>query len=386
MAASPVVAQLDMPSPLATRQLVALYQRDMLTAADADALREAVLAGADVMLSHQAVFSLHQPILHALISREAVEAVKACLLSPLVISFVKVTNYRKENLLHLLCRTRLEILNKMLPAVVYRIETHPNDIVNWSQKNVFKQDFITLAATLGKLSVVWPHVKHVPHFADNTEGIDLGDTRMFEMDWSKLSEAEQENFVGGRRMAPTEALHWIAQQTKPDVSIVQSCVDHDADIMYTANHAAYSPSFHLLVSRGAVDCVKACLTTRQSIDFTMTNYLGDKDNASPTGPQRERLTPLHLLCLLRSRDVAVEMLTAILVRLGIAMRNEGTNQQMDAAAASADETRRDKIDWGQTDHEGQDFLSCAKANGKLLVFWPLLRHLSYFKGMSFEDE
>lgn len=111
--------------------------------------------------------------------------------------------------------------------------------------------------------------------------------------------------------------------------------------------------FHL-VYYGEVECVKACLTTRQPIHFTHVE-----------GKWRRNL--LHYICDYKvPEEACVAMLELVVQRL-----------QRRAVAAEEE----DSLDWAQQDVWGLDLLCTAAYRMRLHSVWRVLRHVSYFQAI-----
>lgn len=73
--------------------------------------------------------------------------------------------------------------------LVHRLETHPNDALDWGAKNSEGENFLELAARHQLLSALWPLVRHAPYYADQTAPIPL--SLVWEWDWNSLEEGDE---------------------------------------------------------------------------------------------------------------------------------------------------------------------------------------------------
>lgn len=98
-------------------------------------------------------------------------------------------------LLHTLCVPSfpLDEARAVLEAIVFHIERHPLDVMDWGM--AWRGDvFIQVAARYGRLSAFFPVVRDLPFFADQVEPTCLKWLVMAE-DWEALSEEDKESFT-----------------------------------------------------------------------------------------------------------------------------------------------------------------------------------------------
>lgn len=152
---------------------------------------------------------IYSTSLHWFVFSGAVECFEACLTVPTLYrhqnedeaSFLyedrvdfSVLNRQRQSVLHMICEKTCPVTAKrMLSAVVHHIETHPADIVDWSQKNRQGLNFIDYACVHQKLSLFWPVVKDMPYYADQ-EQIQLHQ-KVSPCDWGNLSSEDQSCFA-----------------------------------------------------------------------------------------------------------------------------------------------------------------------------------------------
>lgn len=157
---------------------------------DVEEVKRLVSDGADVLFRPEVFL---KPTLMAFAYKGCMEALRACLETSSPIDFT-LTDHRRRTLFHYLCcdfspTTAAEILQ----LLVYRVETHPRDQLDWGQEDMAGLDFIHLAAENGRLSLLFPLVRQMAYFDDRTEPITLDTVRA--ADWKQLSEEDKENFT-----------------------------------------------------------------------------------------------------------------------------------------------------------------------------------------------
>lgn len=132
-------------------------------------------------------------------------------------------------------------------------------------------------------------------------------------------------------------------QWHPDAEILRDYVDGGVDIFFPAEG---SRVFHKLLSLGQIDCIKVCLDTARTLNFSV------KDN--PVGRN-----PLFLACECACSDlVARDMVKHIVLRSEL--------------------HPKDIIDWGGVDDRGWDFVNCAAYYQRLALFLPLVNNVPFF--------
>lgn len=126
--------------------------------------------------------------------RRQISSLLACLSSAKDIDF-SLAGGDGATLLHIICDHSFPRLDgvRVLDAIVHHIERHPQDCVNWGQKDWAGRDFIRLAANEGFLSYYYPLVRDMPYFGDRVAPIELKLVRS--CDWACLSEEDKKNFV-----------------------------------------------------------------------------------------------------------------------------------------------------------------------------------------------
>lgn len=280
----------------------------------------------------------------------------ACLATPYAVDFTIEDEDFNSTVLHLVCDKSLsdEDTADMLRAVVTHVEHHPLDLINWRQTDRDGREILSYAAEYQKLSVVWPIVQRMPHFADLTEPLPLTGLT-WEWDWVALGEEEQQYFTRleskiiqvDRVTATLCKLCWEHQNySRRDgqkyIAAVEQCVANEADILFVDPLMRRSV-LDWFVIVGDVQCVTACLRSPLPIDFTKCNMYGDG--------------PLHLLFVGgKGTDVALALLDCCITRL----------QSQNKAGA-------DVVNWMQRNKNGHDFISLAAQYELLLPVWKRLQ-------------
>lgn len=335
----------------ATEELIRLCKQkgDKYWHLPAAEVEKVVQAGADVTVRTP---YLTQPVLCQFIHLGLVDCVKACLASPRELDFT-VCDFNGNSPLHCICTSTVppSVAKEMLSLVVYRIETHPTDLVDLNIRNGRGDCFVDLMARNQLLSALWPHVRHLPCFADRVSPIGI-QNEAWQWDWEKLAEDMQACLhpkILIQCDEPTATLFKLSNDDFPDTAEVRRCVQNGADVLFRPP-GTYWSSFHRFLSGGNVECVAECLKTHRSMDFTSVDPY-------------QAATPLHAICCNSMDNKASEeaILKLVLHRL-------------EECAG------RDTIDWTKKNGVGMDFISHVAACERLSLFWPILREqVEYFK-------
>eukprot|EP00796_Vickermania_ingenoplastis_P000446 gene446-229_t len=165
---------------------------------------------------------------------------------------------------------------------------------------------------------------------------------------------------GGKGLPPVKRVIETTQWVTPEeatVDIVRLCLRHFYDpisINTCVLEGAYvtymspdmdRPILHHMIANGHVKCLAACLKTERPIDFTIPDTVN-------------RCTPLHLACQISDTELSTTMLQLIVDRL----------------ATHPD----DKVDWGQLNHRGRDFMSWVAAFQDLASVWAIVKDIPFF--------
>lgn len=323
-------------------------------------VRACVQAGANILYRGP---EMPLCIFQHLMYRGSVEASLACLHTPFPIDFTIVCNTHWTPL-HTPCDGVLkdEDTVTLLSAMLYRIETHPKDIVDWGRRNIFFKDVVSVAAEYQKLHVVWPLLANVPYYADFTTKIPIHGI-VWSADYSLLEDEDKESLdVGNVEFidldAETQRLCKLSWLRYPDAREVAACVAAGGDVYATDPVKEHQILFQW-IERGEVACVQACLQhAREVVDFMEA----DADYGR---------TALHFVCGARvgnpSGESVVQQLLEVL---------------LDYVEATGEE--RCSVRWDAKNQHLRDFLSEAAFFGRLSVVWQVLkkRQVRYFFGDS----
>lgn len=351
----------------ATQRLAALCEQTGWDPSPAAVRRLVVEDGADVCARSN---SARSRILHKLVEAGRVEAVKACLETPRAVDYTLNSNSFGSSVLHVACEGHLPATTNaaLMRALVYRLETHPQDMVDWGQLNRDGRPVMGVAARYQRLHCLFPLVQHVPFFADMTERSRLD--VVWRWDWEALEEEERAGCfnVSGvtwiEADGPTARLYDLSLRDEPDVGEVETCIAQGANIHFR-EPGPFSPTtlHHFFGKKGervAASCVAACFRTRAQVDFTMREpHCG---------------TVLHWICLKgRHRDDVAALLQLVLLRLA-------SRAALCDACETSPPLLPDSIDWGLKHTNGKDFISRAANCRQLSVVWPVLKQhrVAYF--------
>lgn len=308
----------------------------------------------DNVANHAAlVSSCCIPILLRLIKAKSTESVVCSLYESTLSSLdFTLTDEEGNTPFHAMCHPDVDDKDTaaMMQAFVFRVETHPEDLVDWSQKTGFHRekvdpkpwgeiekdtvnpregflsnkragkDIVQIAASSQKLSVVWPLISQQPRFDDLLHPISLESVWMW--DWKELTHVQQALFSledaeiivanrsTGKLVASCEASHW-----KVDPAVVYRWVQEGADVCFSDIHMRM-PLLHRLIVSGNVEAVRVCCTM---ISRAATNDCGGAQHRiiDWTVGDVEGNTPLHILCSLSCHDseIVARILHIVLDRL-----------------------------------------------------------------------
>lgn len=301
-----------------------------------------------------------KPLLSWLIEAKSIANVLCCLIESPVASF-DFTLADEEGLtpLHAMCcpTVRDEDTVVMVEAFLNRLETHPEDLFDWSQRvglcsengfllsetsgndalprvrspteeerlavNTGKcsfsggigEDIVQFSASSQKLHLVWPIIRTVPCFEDLLHPIFL--QRVFLWDWQQLSSdhqhflsVEKAEIIVANQSTGRLLVYCVWTKWKTDPKEVYRCVQDGADVCFSSIHMRM-PLLQRLILLGDVEAVRACCSisfdanTPRMIDWTVGDVEGN--------------TPLHAICFLPSHasDTVSRILTIVLDRLAL---------------------------------------------------------------------
>lgn len=242
------------------------------------------------------VKNIEEELFRALMHESDVTRVLECLQSSQPINFDTV-NILGVTLLHILasnCYISDEDAVKILEAVCYHLERHPQDTVSWGLKDFNDNEFITVAAANQRLSQFYPLVCEMPYYGDKTTPIPL--PTMWSWDWDALEvthkacfNIEETRIIRASRS--TGKLFTLAFQKNPDVEKIKCCVHDGADVMFKDNDYS-SPILLRFAQYSNTACVLACLESEQSFEITschvtaLNNYMSTNANISAADSER----------------------------------------------------------------------------------------------------
>eukprot|EP00796_Vickermania_ingenoplastis_P012134 gene12134-8355_t len=157
---------------------------------------------------HHHIPAWPQPILHTIVSKGLVDCLRCCMESPMRLDFTQTEGVLGRTVFHLLCHYQIPQKKavEMLRLLIFRIETHPIDTVDWGQRTHRQHrycrndrgfDFLSYAALHGRLAIYWPKVRHMAFYGDATDPLDLCGW-VWEWDWEQLNQADGERESEGK--------------------------------------------------------------------------------------------------------------------------------------------------------------------------------------------
>jgi len=295
-----------------------------------------VVEGADVLYTG----GMNHSSLYNFILMGSVACVRACLESPQALDFSAETI--EDGIPRILCSvcyphcTAVEILQ----VLVHRLNTHPRDIgLDWGKGDGRGLSFIDLAAVSQRYTSFWPIVKHLPYYDGMTHPIPLHKSWHWECgarrDGCGCSACTP---VNGERCPRCirRVLH-ARKRERVDVSEASRLVERGMNPLYVLGGGpGDKAALFSLMRRGAVECVRMCLDTTQTFDFTDVCFL---------------LCDSHL-----SHNTAVAILLLVLCRLESHPQDIPPN-------------------WDKRNSYGRTFMDLAAAHQRLSAFWRVVRHL-----------
>eukprot|EP00796_Vickermania_ingenoplastis_P007069 gene7069-5007_t len=329
------VSSSEAVDPFATERLAKVFA-DTKWSPDLDVVQQCVESGADICCR---VPGVHNPLLHEVIRRGHVEALRVCLTTPLAVDFTTKGLFG-ETVLHCLCLSHLtdEETSLMLRLVVARLQRCLADVVDWFAKNGDGMSFFSSAADAQKLSVVWPIIIDEPQIADEVDPIPLRPW-VWRTDWEALTEENHAFFtlLGSDVVeadAASAALMKECWRHTPNTAAVERLVAAGANLCLSAP-GVLVPILHILIETGPLECVAACMRSQQPIDFTVRDL--------------RRRTAIHSIFSTHNARDRVEAL------LDLVLERTATHPE-------------DRIDWQATDRKGHDAVSAAAGGALLSLF------------------
>eukprot|EP00796_Vickermania_ingenoplastis_P007884 gene7884-5509_t len=257
-------------------------------------LRQLVTAGADVM----ALMQMPRrnglrvvPILQFFIDQGFLEAATMCLReSPChFYDFSYASSASGATVLHSMVERhpyydhRDEEHGALVRAFVDRLQSHPQDVVDWMAL-ASKRDFLSLAAQNQLLHVVWPEVREISYFASSsTGGTTTAAAKRFVLsstvwaaDLNRLPPEDRQRFstrvmANFHNCCPHTARLWVLMAKpwgKAHVAAMRECVRNGADLQVRAPQRDTETLLSFSLGKRPAVVVKALLETSNPIDFS----------------------------------------------------------------------------------------------------------------------
>lgn len=294
--------------------------------------------------------------LHSFVQHGRLSIIELCLTTSSNIDFSRL-DVMHATVLHHLCDYSIEAEKSeaILRLIIQRLETHPNDIIDWSQKDNRGRDFIRAAAFHQRLARFWPIVQDQPFFSDAVKPFDFPHQQVWRWDWETLSKdnSMSQSFYLERDAIieadyPTARLVQCCWQTKNDLAEVRLLVRDGADIEFTPPGMIGSTLKQFVLS-SAVECVRICLWDSPDL---APDFLSSRDALGRN---------IFACCLDKGKPIeCVQFLLDSLLECIIAKFPYAIEQiEWDAARL-----------WCGT---RTSFLSLAATYGLLSIVWPILK-------------
>lgn len=270
------------------------------------------------------------------------ELFEACMEAPYPIDFTKGDVHDGQSIMHIIA-LESPCPSEMMQALLRRIQRHPEDTIDWKQKSFEGKDFLTVAGECQRLSILWPLVESYfpqrPIKIGVAWIVDLGHLCASGCNVFKVFDIGETV-----ETSPSTARLWqLVEHCEENEEIILKCLAEGADINFSPPHDSDSIATRTIKIR-SVTFLRAYMGSMHMIDFTQISG-------------GESL--LHVLASERMPpSIAVEMLQLICERL--------------------EKHPLDKVDWGQKNEYGEDFLTLAADNQLLSSFWPLIKEMPFF--------
>lgn len=361
------------------------------TGALLDAIRECVEAGADLYALCTVEYLELRPVLHQFVLAGHLDCFVTCVETfPGSMDFSVQDLNGRNTVLDAICYTSVpdRVALAMLRAVIFRLETHPGDVVQWWQKDYKEKNFLHHVVLCHRLAVFWPLLRNVPAFADVVDPIPLP-VVVFFSDWEQLRREEQLCFTLERGVrGPQKSLQRLATAPWSSVGLrSRQCVYHEeisterrcrilhcmaagVPSLTKSPYPQENPCLHQLLLNGEVACVMACLEAFQPpINFNAHDARGR--------------SVLQCVCATPALDAEVRgILSAMLQRransgdhLDWEVQYEGTQtngRDEEAKQRGGATVRKSPVNRVKRNVQ-LDFLSSASLHERLSVVWPLVR-------------
>lgn len=326
------------------------------TADELQELQMYIKKGADVCYEAPDApsWELNGTVLHNLAKYGLLDFVMVCLGSRHPIDFIYRGPMRSPPIHFSVCEYHIsdEMALEMFRMLIQRVESHPDDPIDWKQK-VAECDFLSWAATYQRFSLFWPVVKNLQYFiALKSNGPISISSSVWQWDWEALTEAEQRYFVPPQHLIlankSTGHLVKLGQEMdwKLKPSVVQRLVKDGAVASFKSPYMTQS-ILQEFVFRSQIESVRALLSSAINLDFNAA----DEETGN---------TLLHSLGTEYS------------------IRNETANEVLRLIVQRLEVHPMDKLHWGKKNKAGHDFLSVSADGDRLASFWNIVRRVPYF--------
>lgn len=157
----------------------------------AAAVAECIKAGAALATT---VSGVSYSFLSDLVRCGAADAVAACLQTQQRIDFT--AGGRLSCPLLALIRDppllSVSVMCEMLQSIVFRVETHPCDVIAWDVSDAKGRNILQVAADTCRLAAVWKIVRHISYFDDHSQPFAL--EFISSSDWEELRRESQQQY------------------------------------------------------------------------------------------------------------------------------------------------------------------------------------------------
>lgn len=217
---------------------------------------------------------LRATVLHLLLQDASATCVAAALKTDNPVDFTALCGCSSRLLspLHLVAaRPEKEEATEILRLIIDRSQSHPNDKIDFSQKTWNGLDLLSLSALHRRLSLFWPHLKHLPLFSPDKAPFRIT-VHVCWRDWNALPHEERALFRLMKgiecNQESTVKLHQLClRETECDSEEVLECIREGADVCSPIREARNLLVLQILLRKGWMKCFGACLETENMIVF-----------------------------------------------------------------------------------------------------------------------
>lgn len=159
----------------------------------------------------------------------------------------------------------------ILGLIISRVQSHPEDFIDFSQKTWDGLGILSLSAKHRRLSLLWPYLKHLATFSQEKSPFIIT-VRVSWEDWKDLPDEDKTLFrlEKGIDCNPisTERLHHLClRESESHVEEVVECIREGADVCSTVPEAHNSLVIQILLRKGWMKYIEACFETDNTIFF-----------------------------------------------------------------------------------------------------------------------